>query len=217
MSLFNRKESPKKPIVPAIEPTASKPVARGTSGRQSLAPSSPTATLVAAKSVVEGEITGNAELVIEGKVIGDIRLDSKVTVGPEGFVKGSIHADSVIVGGKIHGDVHGRERVQLLASGRLEGDVVSPGFEIEKGGFFQGQADMSRPSNDAGSKKSTAPGQRSPAAAGRSAAEPNSKREAGKPGNGAAEVASSSSGSDTADGKAERPSPMGRPAGAAAR
>ena len=89
-----------------------------------------------------GEISGNAELVIEGRIEGEIDLDSTVVVGDQGQVHGKIVAGAIEVAGKVVGNVHGRDRVEVLASGKLEGDVTSPRVVIAEGAFFKGKVEM---------------------------------------------------------------------------
>ena len=145
MSIFRKgRETPSapqpSPVSPSPSPSPRPPVRRDpapTPGSGS--------THIARGTKVIGEITGDAQLVIDGVVEGEIRLDSLVVVGSEGTVRGTIHAVAVRVGGKVFGNIHGKERVEVLASGRLEGDIVAPSVPIAEGAFFQGKVDMSHP------------------------------------------------------------------------
>ena len=101
------------------------------------------ATTIAPGSKVKGSVTGEAPLRIEGELDGRIMLKGTVTVADGGLVKGEIKADSVQVSGKVIGNVTGRERVEVLAGGSLEGDVSSPRFVIIEGAFFKGNVEMS--------------------------------------------------------------------------
>ncbi len=116
-----------------------------------------------------GEISGTAELVIEGRVQGEVELKNRVVVGREGIVEGRIVGASVEVGGKVVGNVHGVNAVQVLESGKLEGDVISPQVIIKEGAFFKGKVDMTsaaatgrsvKPAAAAGSHKRPQPPQR---------------------------------------------------------
>jgi cytoskeletal protein CcmA (bactofilin family) len=100
------------------------------------------ATLIAAGTHVHGEITGDAELHIEGDVEGEIRVDDTVVVGASGRVKGQITARAVRVGGKVTGNVRGLERVEVLPSGSTEGDISAPRVVIAEGAFFKGKVEM---------------------------------------------------------------------------
>lgn len=122
-----------------------------------MSPTSRETTHIARGTKVEGTISGQAELVIDGEVEGEIQLESKVVVGPEGRVVGTIVAGSIQVGGKVHGNLRGLERVEVLASGSLEGDVVSPRVIIAEGAFFKGKVEMVDKSAARGAAKESAP------------------------------------------------------------
>ncbi len=100
-------------------------------------------TQISTGSKVKGEVTGSTELVVEGEVEGRIQLDNSMVIGSSGIVKGEIHARSVRVSGKIIGNVRGLERVEILADGHVEGDVVAPRVIIIDGAFFKGKVEMS--------------------------------------------------------------------------
>ena len=71
-----------------------------------------------------------------------MRLESHVTVGPGGKVQGDIVAKSVRIGGRVVGNVQGHEKVEILPSGRLEGDVAAPRVVLAEGAFFKGKVEM---------------------------------------------------------------------------
>ncbi|MEL7062078.1 MAG: polymer-forming cytoskeletal protein [Acidobacteriota bacterium] len=131
--------TPRQPARP--EPTPAPTQARSQPAREPVASGR---THIARGTKFEGLVTGNAELLVDGEIEGDIRLDAKVVVGEQGVVRGRIYAASVEVGGRVEGDVRGRERVQVLSSGRLEGDVTSPpeSVVIAEGAFFKGKVEM---------------------------------------------------------------------------
>jgi cytoskeletal protein CcmA (bactofilin family) len=99
-------------------------------------------THIAAGSRVEGTLTGPTELLIEGEVDGEIRVDSAVMIGTEGVVRGPITAQLVRVGGRVIGNVQASERVEVAPSGGLEGDIAAPRVIIAEGAFFKGRVDM---------------------------------------------------------------------------
>lgn len=142
MSIF-RRDSPPEPNPPQPAQAPRKPAPNPKRERASgHSPSPGPGTHVARGSKVIGEISGTAELVIDGQVDGEIELENRLVVGPEGRVDGKIVARAVQVGGKVHGNVRGLERVEVLASGSLEGDVVSPRVVIAEGAFFKGKVEM---------------------------------------------------------------------------
>lgn len=99
-------------------------------------------THVAAGTRIRGEVTGPTELLIEGEVEGEIRLDATVTIGAEGAVQGPISAPIVRVGGKVAGNITAADRVEVAAAGSVEGDISAPRIVIAEGAFFKGRVEM---------------------------------------------------------------------------
>lgn len=90
----------------------------------------------------KGVIHFEGTLQIDSHFEGEIHTKGVLTVGEHGIIKGTIHAGTVISGGKIKGNITAAEKVQLLKSAILVGDVHSPFFSMEEGAHIQGQIDM---------------------------------------------------------------------------
>jgi cytoskeletal protein CcmA (bactofilin family) len=89
--------------------------------------------------VVKGEITGQDDLVIDGEVHGKIRLaGGKLTIGPEGRVTADIEAPEVVVRGEVKGNIKGRDRVQIAATGKVGGEISTKSIAIEEGAEVHG-------------------------------------------------------------------------------
>lgn len=99
-------------------------------------------THIAAGSRLRGEVSGATELLIEGEVEGEIRVDSTVTIGAEGSVRGPIAAPMVRVSGSVVGNVVASDRVEVAPSGSVEGDIAAPRVVIAEGAFFKGRVEM---------------------------------------------------------------------------
>jgi cytoskeletal protein CcmA (bactofilin family) len=99
-------------------------------------------THVAPGTRIQGEVSGPTELLIEGEIEGEVRLDAAVTVGAEGVVRGPIAAQVVRVGGKVVGNVTASDRVEVSASGSVEGDLSAPRIIVAEGAFFRGRVEM---------------------------------------------------------------------------
>ena len=99
---------------------------------------------------IKGDVTGDEDLVIEGRVEGRIELKNQhLTIGPNGNVKAQIDAKQVTIVGKVTGNVSATERVEIRDSGRLEGDLVSPGLLIHEGAQVNGSISMKAPAPSA--------------------------------------------------------------------
>ena len=96
------------------------------------------------KSVqIKGELTGSEDLTIDGKVEGKIHMkDHNLTVGPNGSINAEIHAKAVVVLGKLVGNIKAGEKVEVAASGSMEGDIVAPRVALADGARFKGSIDM---------------------------------------------------------------------------
>ena len=123
------------------------PASASASGGPSESPSSSLSqkrrlTHIAPGTLVQGTIAGPTELLIEGEVQGEIRVDALVMIGGDGAVEGPISAPVVRVGGRVVGDVRASDRVEVAASGSLEGDISAPRVVIAEGAFFKGRVEM---------------------------------------------------------------------------
>ena len=99
-------------------------------------------THIAPGSRIQGQLTGPTELLVEGEVEGEIRVDAAVMIGTEGVVHGPVSAQVVRIGGRVFGNVSAADRVEVAPSGSLEGDVAAPRIIIAEGAFFKGRVEM---------------------------------------------------------------------------
>jgi cytoskeletal protein CcmA (bactofilin family) len=96
---------------------------------------------------IEGEISGTADLYIDGEVQGVVRLGgAKVTVGPNGRVQANIEARAISVEGNVRGNLRASEGIFLGARSRSQGSLTAPRLGIEEGARLSGKVDMKRPS-----------------------------------------------------------------------
>ena len=92
---------------------------------------------------IKGTVTGDEDLVIQGKVEGSIELGAhEVTVGESGKVNADITARTVRIDGEVAGDVRGHEKVVISKSGNVRGNIVAPRMTLEDGAIFKGSIDM---------------------------------------------------------------------------
>jgi cytoskeletal protein CcmA (bactofilin family) len=99
-------------------------------------------THIAAGTLLQGAVTGATELLVEGQIQGEVRVDATVTIGAEGVVEGPVAAPVVRISGRVTGNVAASDRVEVAASGILEGDVAAPRIVIAEGAFFKGRVEM---------------------------------------------------------------------------
>lgn len=90
----------------------------------------------------QGSLTGSGGIRIEGAFDGDIILDGLVVVGPAGRVTcRQVKAQMVVVAGSVKGDILA-DKVEILKSGRVWGDVTTVAFSTEEGAFLRGAITM---------------------------------------------------------------------------
>ncbi len=92
---------------------------------------------------IEGELTGQEDLVIDGKIDGKIVLDGHhLTVGPNGRIHAEVHAKSVQVNGEVSGNIVADDKVEISSSGSVLGDITAPRVALADGSSFKGSIDM---------------------------------------------------------------------------
>ncbi|HKB70980.1 MAG TPA: polymer-forming cytoskeletal protein [Thermoanaerobaculia bacterium] len=99
--------------------------------------------MIGSQIKVVGEISGDEDVEILGRVEGTILLKKDLVISSAGTADAKIHAKNVTIAGKVKGDVTADERVELLASASLEGNIRAPKIVISEGAHFRGNVDMS--------------------------------------------------------------------------
>ena len=106
---------------------------------------------------IRGELTGNEDLTIEGKVEGKIDLqEHNLTIGPNGRIQAEVRAQIVVIQGEVTGNIQARERLELADTGKVNGDIMAPRIVIADGARFKGSVDMSGGSTSAEKETSEA-------------------------------------------------------------
>jgi cytoskeletal protein CcmA (bactofilin family) len=93
--------------------------------------------VVAADLAVQGELSSDGELIVDGLICGDVSVH-KLVVGLEGRIVGNVTADSVDLYGEIRGNVTAAV-VRLYKSARALGDLTQGELTIEAGAVFEGR------------------------------------------------------------------------------
>jgi cytoskeletal protein CcmA (bactofilin family) len=115
-------------------------------------------TFLGPKISIEGTVTGSEPVLIEGHVKGAINLSGDLRIGTQARVEAKVHARNVTVEGRLNGDVSADDRVELVASSTVDGNIKAPKVIVAEGARFRGSVDMgsAKPnthSESAGAKK----------------------------------------------------------------
>jgi cytoskeletal protein CcmA (bactofilin family) len=93
--------------------------------------------------VIKGELSGSEDLYVAGQVGGTISLKgNSLRFGPNGQIKASVEAKTVVVQGKLEGNVQASDRVELRKSAVLHGDISTQRISIEEGAYLKGKIDI---------------------------------------------------------------------------
>lgn len=137
-------EIPADPVTPATfsssAPAAARPVG-GTFGA-SASGHSP-AAVIGPKITFKGELTGEEDLLIQGRVEGTIDLKGNhLTIGKQGVVKANLMAKTITIEGTVEGDLIGQERIEIKSSSNVKGNLIAARVTLEDGAKFRGSIDM---------------------------------------------------------------------------
>jgi cytoskeletal protein CcmA (bactofilin family) len=160
--MWKKDEEIKTPNSPSGNTSATTPPERP--ARQPRPPSGQQATIGRSISI-KGDVTGDEDLVIEGRIEGKVDLKQhNITIGPEGRVKADVVGRTVTIEGSVEGDVRGQEQVALRSSSKVTGDIVAPRVVLEDGATFLGSIDMTGKPDGAAAPRSAAAAPTSPTA-----------------------------------------------------
>lgn len=102
----------------------------------------PGGTFFGPNLTIDGTVTGNEPVVIEGVVRGKIDLAADLRVGTKARVEATVHARNVIIEGRVAGDISADDRVELVASATVDGNIKAPKIIVAEGAKFRGSVDM---------------------------------------------------------------------------
>jgi cytoskeletal protein CcmA (bactofilin family) len=106
-------------------------------------PDNPTTKNILSSDVeIKGSIKFQNELIIDGKIEGEIISTGILTVGENAEVRGEIKTKSVTVLGKVHGNITVEERCELKTRAQLIGDLKAARLMIEEGATFVGKSEV---------------------------------------------------------------------------
>jgi cytoskeletal protein CcmA (bactofilin family) len=93
-------------------------------------------------SLVRGNLSADGAFRIDGWVEGAVESRSTVVIGESGAVRGNVTGSEIVVAGKITGNVVCAGLLEILATGKVEGDIDAKSIRIETGGVFRGTSHM---------------------------------------------------------------------------
>lgn len=138
MALFQKEEKPlrQEEFRPAPTPVPAAPSPADSPQRSEFQ------AVLGQGSRIEGRLSFDGSVRIDGQIEGEIHAQETVLVGESAVVSAQIEASSIIVLGRVTGDLTARKRVELRAPAKLIGNISTPGLVIHEGVTFEGRCTM---------------------------------------------------------------------------
>ncbi len=148
----------------APSPASAQPASSyGSAAPSAKPPTGGTRNVLSSDVDIKGIVKFQHDLIVDGKIEGEIHSTGNLTVGENARIKAEIKTGTVVVYGKVHGNMTVSERVELKSSAEVIGDIKAQTLVIEAGAIFVGKSTVGTPTQAASATTETKPAQ--PAAA----------------------------------------------------
>src|SRR4249920_650630 len=91
---------------------------------------------------IKGNLKFSGELTFDGKLEGEIQTDGTLNLGDSAVVNGNINAQTVIVRGKVNGNITAKDKIDIKAKTELFGDIRASKLSVEEGVTFVGKTEV---------------------------------------------------------------------------
>lgn len=102
----------------------------------------PIENILGRSGFIRGDLSAEGAFRIDGTIEGTVASRSEVVIGETGVVRGDVVGTDVVVAGQILGNVRCTGHLEILAKGKVEGDISAQSVRIETGGVFRGTSFM---------------------------------------------------------------------------
>lgn len=101
-------------------------------------------TIIGPNSLIKGDLHSKGTLRVDGTIEGKVSSDSTIILGEKGVAKATLTAKQVVIGGTVHGNIVAHDRLEILSTGRVHGDVqtASARLLVAEGVIFEGRVAM---------------------------------------------------------------------------
>ena len=161
MAIWKEATSPKKEAAPMSPPPPAAPFSEpaykhtetsldsiptpspiSSSTRRSVHRGEPAESIIASDITIEGKIEGAGHIRLAGRFKGDVHIQGDLTIDAGAKLTGSVRANTVIISGEIEGNIESAQRVELLDSGMLTGDLKAGTVTFAAGSRMRGRAEF---------------------------------------------------------------------------
>jgi cytoskeletal protein CcmA (bactofilin family) len=91
---------------------------------------------------IKGNIKFTGELTLDGKLEGEVHTEGTLNLGDSAVVNGNITAQTVVVRGKVNGNIIAKDKIEIKARAELFGDIRAAKLAIEEGVTFVGKTEV---------------------------------------------------------------------------
>lgn len=154
---YNPAPAPSQSYEPAAPATAPVQAAAAASAAPQR-PVGPSRNVLSSDVEIKGTVKFTNDLVVDGRIEGEIQSDGNLTVGENARLKAEIKTGTVVVYGKVHGNIIANEKVELKATAEVVGDIKAKVLSIEPGAIFVGKSNVGTPSTPAAAAAKPAAG-----------------------------------------------------------
>jgi cytoskeletal protein CcmA (bactofilin family) len=99
-------------------------------------------TIIGADASLRGSYKSKHSIRVDGEIYGNVVSEDGIIIGPKGLIRGNISAKTVVVGGRVKGNITAYQRLEFQATARVEGDLSTPSLIIDEGAQFEGNCQM---------------------------------------------------------------------------
>jgi cytoskeletal protein CcmA (bactofilin family) len=157
MAIFNQPSAPKRDVPATPEPIRPTETAlKREPDPNEFSPAAPTSisraapaersegkeSLIASDLTIEGKIEGAGHIRIAGRFKGDVHVQGDLTIEVGAKLNGGVRARKVVIAGELEGNIEAAQRVELLSSGVMVGDLKAETLTVAAGSRMKGQIDF---------------------------------------------------------------------------
>jgi cytoskeletal protein CcmA (bactofilin family) len=92
---------------------------------------------------VEGNISSDSDIRVDGAIKGTLHCKAKVIIGPTGVVEGEIYAENAMIEGRFEGILQINEVLHITEQARVTGEICATKLVVQPGAVINGSFDMS--------------------------------------------------------------------------
>lgn len=118
------------------------------SKEEALAPSSSMRSALSAGTVIQGKLSFDTPVSIDGKLSGELFSSETVVIGKSGVVDAQIEVRSLVIAGKVTGNIKVTEKASILSGAKVDGSLSAPLLSVEEGAVLNCKFQMTNNNNN---------------------------------------------------------------------